>query len=276
MSAGMIKVKSTVGGVDGYSIIDSGASVNAINDTFLKNNNLKLRRLGNKARIRGVIDERSTTIYAPQNVNIFGTDLKVGSLVGLNLEEPELQLILGAGFLKHFIFQFDYPNQRMRLLSRDAVNMKKVRNIESKRAYRGGPPLVKVRLNDEVDAWLLLDTGSSGGIFLDRMKLQNTTWLDEYETTRGSSRGVHQSGQTDRFILPSMRFGPFDLGDVVVRTQARGKDFKIFERKTSTGTHIPRTSSAKSGLIGHEVLKHFVITLDYKGGSVHIGTKTNP
>ena len=76
--------------------------------------------------------------------------------------------------------------------------------------------------------------------------------------------------------MPGMTFGPFELGNVNARTQAEGADFKMFERETFTGTHIPVSASAESGLLGYEVLKHFVITMDYKSGHVHIGTRASP
>ncbi len=275
-SGGLIKVSSSIAGIKGYSIIDTGASVSAINSLFIKRHELDLPRLGSKASIQGVVSEKSVDIYAPIQVEILDANLNVSSLVDVELDDSELQLIVGAGLLRQFVFQFDYPRQRMRLLSRDAVQIKKARNVKSKRAFTGGPPLLKVRLNDEINAWLMLDTGSTGGVILDRKIVKRTSWLSSLEISREVIRGIHEFGQTDTFLLPTIRFGPFELGSVKVSTQIRGAQFKMFEQVTLTGTHIPRSSSTADGLVGYEVLKHFVISLDYKGGHVHIGTKASP
>ena len=66
------------------------------------------------------------------SANLFGFDTELQDVADLNLGRPELQLILGAGFLRQFIVQFDYPNQRMRLLTRDMADMKKLSNVKSK------------------------------------------------------------------------------------------------------------------------------------------------
>lgn len=275
-SEGWIKVASAINGIEGYSIIDSGANLHAINEAFLREAKLELHKIGRGSRVQGVVGEEVVGNYAPINVRVFGEELEFRSLRGLDLGDPNLQLLIGAGFLRHFIFQFDYPQNRMRLMSRDAVNMKKVANVPSKSARGAGTPLVKVRLNDELDVWLVLDTGSTGGVLLDRNVVDRTSWLEEYEQSAGTIQGVVESGQTHSFVLPSVKFGPFDLGGVAIRTQAEGKEFKMFEQSTYTGTHIPRSSTEAVGLLGYQVLKHFVITLDYRSGRVHVGTRASP
>lgn len=40
-----------------------------------------------------------------------------------------------------------------------------------------GVPIVKIRLNNEEDVWLLLDTGNSGGVMLERSVAIANDWL---------------------------------------------------------------------------------------------------
>lgn len=135
--------------------------------------------------------------------------------------------------------------------------------------------MVKVRLNDETNVWLKLSTGNPGGIIVDRKVVEQTNWLKKYATLEKSNDTRDGIDSADAFILPTINFGPFTVDNVGAITPAIGEDFEQFKRDTSTGTHIPTFSRAAAGSIGYEVLKHFVITLDYKNGLIHVGTKAS-
>lgn len=266
---GHIRVESSVAGVKGYSIIDTGAEVNAINTNFVRSNNLKFDRSNTKVRISGVYDEDTRRVYNTIPVNLWGTDIPFRGLVDLNLGEPDLQLLLGAGFLANFIFQFDYPNKRMRVFPRDAMNLKKLKNLQSKRDPGGGSPLVKVKMDGRA-VWLTLDTGNSSGIVIDRTIAMQEKWLSRYEEQSSSGRGVISSGQSLTFSLDTLEIGPFELGNTLVSVPKKGRTWKIFERTSTTGSNVKRQRGKSRGLLGYDVLKHFVLTIDYKTGHLHI------
>lgn len=67
-----------------------------------------------------------------------------------------MQLLLGAGLLEKFIFQIDYPNNRLRLFERDSIDLAKLKNIDMQIDRGTGQPIVKVELNGEKNAWLFL------------------------------------------------------------------------------------------------------------------------
>ena len=273
-STGQVRVTSKIAGIEGYTVIDTGANVDSLNRSFVTKHNLELRKIGRRIPIRSTVKRYYATRYEPIQADLFGSTLEIKSVLDIDLGSPELQMQLSDSLLRHFIFQFDYPRQRLRLLSRDALNMRKVKNVRSKSEDDSGLPLVKVRLNDEVNAWLILDTAMSGGILLDRKVVRRTSWLEEFTVTAGRVSSVGREGKTERFQLPTIKFGPYDLGGVEVVTQAHGEDWNLFETELQTGSHFRRKREA-DGIIGHQVLKHFVVSLDYRGGHVHIGTKAD-
>lgn len=265
---GHLFVDTEIQGVPGRALIDTGAGVNGINAAFLSSVEHSFGRSGT-VQISGAFGTSERDVYRNVPVKIFGTELKFADLVELDIGSPDLQLILGAQFLQLFIFQFDYPNQRMRLITRDSLDLKKIKNVDSKKDPRGGAPIVRVRLNDERNVWLILDTGASGGILLDRAIAKKEDWLERYPSIDGAASGVNTQARTQRFNLPEMTFGVFEIENPIITVAEEGVDLAFLEGKTSLGSRIPKGHQAK-GLLGYDVLKHFVVTIDYKAGHVHI------
>jgi predicted aspartyl protease len=269
IDSGHLYVDVEIAGIPGKALIDTGANINAINGRFLEANKLDYPR-GRSVEISGVFGTSNRFTYLNVPVNVFGADIEFKGLVDLDLGSGDTLLIIGAGFLELFIFQFDYPNNRMRFITRDSLNLKKVKNIESRRDPAGGAPIVKVRLNDERDLWLLLDTGSNGGVLLDRSVAERYEWLDRYPSESTIYAGVTTTGRMQRFNLPSMMFAGFKVENVIVSVPAEGQELTLFEAKVRTGSAVARRRSKSLGLLGYDVLKHFVVTIDYKAGHIHI------
>ena len=161
---GLIFLEAEVQGISGRAFIDTGANINAVNESFIDANDLSFKE-GRDVQISGVFGTENRTSYLTVPVSLFGADIEFKDLTELSLGAPDVNLLLGAPFLELFVFQFDYPNERMRIITRDSVDLKKQRNIESRRDPDSGRPIVKARLNDEDDVWLLMDTGNTGGVF---------------------------------------------------------------------------------------------------------------
>jgi len=266
---GHLMVDTAIAGIPGRSIIDTGASVNAINGRFLEAQDLSFPK-GEQVKIIGVHSTSLRNSYRTVPVNIFGSEVDFKGLVDLDFGPPEIQMILGAGFLRLFVFQIDYPNQRMRAITRDSVDQKTINNVKSIRDPQGGAPIVKVRLNDEKDVWLVMDTGNSGGILLQRSLAKKQKWLDRYSTVDGFSVGVNSGGRMQRFNLPRLTFGGFEIENPIVSVPAEGETIDLFKNVTFTGSRLQRSRSKAKGLLGYDVLKHFVVTVDFKSGRVHV------
>jgi hypothetical protein len=272
---GLLLVDSEVAGIPGYAAIDTGASLNGINENFLTANDLTFPK-GRPVEIVGVYGTSRRSNYRDVPVKLFGVDLDFEGLIELNIGPPGTQLLLGSKFLQQFIFQFDYPNQRMRIITRDSVDLKKVKNVQSKRDPKGGSPIVKVRLNDEKDVWLLMDTGSNGGVLIDRTFAKKQNWLDRYPATDSIAAGVNSQGRMQNFNLPTMTFGPYEIENTIVSVPAEGEDIELFETDLRQFSRIKERRSSSQGLLGYDVLKHFVVTIDYKAGHVHIDAGGSP
>jgi hypothetical protein len=52
------------------------------------------------------------------------------------------------------------------------------------------------------------------------------------------------------------------------RPPAPGVSTEIFETHATTGTRLASRKKS-SGLLGYDILKHFVVTIDYDRGHVH-------
>jgi predicted aspartyl protease len=265
---GHILIESEIAGIAGYTLIDTGAEVNAINGRFLAAFDLSFEK-GRPVTIRGAFGTAERNVYREVPVTLFGMELKLADLVELSVGGEDMQVILGAGFLQFFIFQFDYPNQRLRMIERDTIDLKSLKNVPSQKSPQGGSPLVKVRLNDEVDVWLIMDTGANSGILLERSVAVKKKWLDRFPSEDSRSIGVNTGAVLEKFNLPILDFGGFEIENPIIRVPQKGDDLPLFEAQVSLGSRVPKSRKAK-GLLGYDILKHFVVTVDYKSGYVHI------
>jgi hypothetical protein len=56
---------------------------------------------------------------------------------------------------------------------------------------------------------------------------------------------------------------------VQVAVPAQGENPDLFQKYTPLGTRIPVGGKSK-GLLGYDILQHFVVTIDYEKGYVHV------
>lgn len=265
---GHITLPVTIEGHEGRAILDTGAQGNSINQSFINKHELELDK-ADKIIVRGVYGEEKRQRYSNIEVNLLGADIEMDKLASVRLGHFENALLLGGSFLRNFIFQFDYPNNRMRLFMRDEVDLAKLENIEMRMDKGMRQPIVRVNLNDQKKAWLIMDTGNNGGIFLKRRTAEDQGWLDEFELDKISSSGVLGSGHKDAFILPEIQFGPFTVEDVKMSVPEEGQKVNIFS--SGRGSMVGFKGKNVKGLLGYDILKHFVITIDYKAGNMHVG-----
>lgn len=266
---GNLWLDTKVGGVPGYSMIDSGAQLNGINNNFLTASGQTYPR-GRAITIVGVVGREKRRTYESIPVELFGNEINFKGLVDLNFGDADQQLIIGAPLLKLYVFQFDYPNKRMRIITRDSIDLKKQKNVKSKLDLKTGDPIVQVRLNDEKNLWVLLDTGNNGGVLMQRSTAKKGGWLKKYPTKTTEIQGAITSGQIEQFNLPTFKIGDFELNNVIVSVPADGRGFGLFEEEARTGSRIKTSRSQYQGILGYDVLKHFIVTIDYKSGHVHL------
>ncbi|QPG06452.1 retropepsin-like domain-containing protein [Salinimonas marina] len=198
---------------------------------------------------------------------MFGTTTGINNVVEAALGHSSIGLLLGAPLFQGNVMQIDYPGRKLRLISRDVVNLHKIKNIPMVEQRGSGMPLVEVTLNGQ-RTWLVLDTGNAGGIMIERS-------LAEGLGLANSDNQVHQASDISKTVkLESTRidevvFGPYTLENMLVSFNAEGSNIDLNNQYKTTGTRI--RGKKVEGLIGYEVLKHFVITMDYQRAYLHAG-----
>ncbi|MFT6434934.1 MAG: hypothetical protein ACJAVI_002985 [Candidatus Azotimanducaceae bacterium] len=269
---GHITIPVKVHGQAGRAMLDSGAGINGINSLFVIANEDKFTP-GGKVEIEGVFGRAHRSTYNKVPVELYGVDVEIDNMV--EMRNFDSLVLLGRAFFQTMVMQIDYPNKRLRMIDHDSINLKKLKNIDMRINRKLGMPIVKTRLNDEKNIWVLLDTGSTGGLIIERFLAKSAGWLDKYQVEKGAVRGVAETNATDNFQLPEVQFGPFGIENVLTTVVADGEVMKPLSKATSvTGSHI-RSKSVK-GIVGYEVLKHFVLTVDYKHGRMHVGLPEDP
>lgn len=245
------------------AILDSGAAMNAVSEYYVDKYPDGISHSG-KATVKGVNNSQKRAIYNNVPIKLFGTDLVLDKVVGINL--PGAAILLGAPFFHQFIVQIDYPNSRIQLFPKNAIDMDKFTNVNVKRQRGTLLPAIEVEVNGE-KIWLTLDTGNSGGLFVKRSYVVDNNWLSD-TVSKGLALGVNGIAAIDSFTIDSLKIGPYILEQVPVSIPAEGQSSNI-GRSQATMKRIKRGKATK-GILGYDVLKHFIVTIDYFDYKVHI------
>lgn len=265
---GHVKIPVKVAGIDTYALLDTGAQANSINPLFIKKHGLQFDK-GQKFRITGVFGEEMRTAYNNVPATVFGANVELDELIPINTGGADTGLLIGAVFFSRFIVQFDYPNQRMRIVTRDVVRLGDIENLKVESQKGSGEPLVRVSFGHDSDPfWVLLDTGNNGGLLIERSLASKHNLLDKI-TSSSISTGANSFAMTESLRVEQFNFGPFTLENVLVSVPAEGENVNIVDQNKLYGSRIK--SRKQEGILGYDVLKHFVLTLDYRAGHAHIG-----
>lgn len=265
---GFIVIDVEIDGRPAKAVLDSGASMNLINTDFIKDHGEDFIQSG-RVRMQGVFGEETVDVYTKIPLKLFGTDIELNDAAVGNLGDADL--LIGGGLFNNIIVQIDYPKSRMRLLSKKAVNLKEVANVPMERARGSAFPAVQVEANGK-KVWLVLDTGNTGGILVKRSFAVENGWLhDETEKSQGDLRGITGGGDTETFQLDALKVGPYTLDNVMVHVPGADQNTNLkFDElnEHQTRSRIKKGVSSK-GLLGYEILKHFIVTIDYESFRVN-------
>ena len=262
---GHVFLPVTIEGIESRVMLDSGAQINSINRAFIGKHNLDLDK-GRPVTVKGVYDVERRNAYNNVNVEIFGSDFELDSLVESSLGHHSNGMLLGAGFFNNFIVQLDYPHRKIRLVTRDSIDMGKVANVRANSQQGSGMPIAQVEING-VALWLLVDTGNAGTILINRRAASKVGLLEKVEGA-STSFGANSSGVNEFATSDVVKFGPFEISDVKVSFPAEGQKTNLESQYERTGSRIG--GKRVVGLIGYDLLKDFVVTLDYRYGKLHI------
>ena len=267
LDGGHVKIPVKVADIETYAMLDSGSQINAINKAFVNKHKLTFDK-GPSIKIAGVFGTETLPRLNNIPLEILGASLNLDGLPPLSLGHHSTGLLLGAGFFSSFVVQIDYPNSKMRILPRGSINLKEFQNIKMRSQRGSGAPIVNISINKSKPFWITLDTGNSGGLLIER-SFATSLELTEKVTHSEISSGANNIGVTEHLRVNELKFGPYTLENVLVSMPAEGQSIQVESNTALTGTRI--RSKKSRGIIGYDVLKHFVITIDYKGGHAHIG-----
>ncbi len=263
---GHIRVPVTLNGKETWAILDSGAGGNAISERFLSENEGDYK-YGRQIIVSGVHGDRKVNLIDGIDVGIFGANFRMGQLMPIRART--FDFIVGLPFFENYILQIDYPNQQLRVIDHKSFDLKPYANVKMKRIGGRGAPVVRVRLNDEFSPWLLFDTGATTGVYLKRGDAERFNWLERFPTADARAAGVNKVIDIERLNLPMMTIGPFTLENVIVTVQADGEKTNVGRGLTMrTGSRLKQTES--DGILGYDVFKHFVVTIDFKRSLLHL------
>jgi hypothetical protein len=263
---GHITIPVTLNGEQTRAILDSGATGNGISEQFLERHDGEYSQ-GRQVIVEGVYDSRKVRLVNDIDIEIFGASFKIDHLTPLHIYSGDL--VIGLNFFQKFILQIDYPNSRLRILTHDVLDLKKQANVKMKKSGGVAQPMVRVNLNNEHKLWLMLDTGNNTGIFMPRSVAVRRGWMEQYGSVDRLVGGVTKASTVERFNIPSMTIGPFTLENVVMMVPREGQ-------KTTIGKELPGRPGSRlkkdseDGILGYDVLKHFIVTIDFKRSLLHL------
>ena len=72
-----------------------------------------------------------------------------------------------------------------------------------------------------------------------------------------------------------MQIGPFTLENVIVTVPGKGQKSNVFD---DYGVGVSRviSHSKSEGILGYDVLKHFIVTIDFKRSLLHMEPPPDP
>ncbi|TMP34751.1 retropepsin-like aspartic protease [Pseudoalteromonas rubra] len=262
---GHIKFPVTVEGKKGFAILDSGAQSNGINKHFINKHNLSLST-GERVWVKGVYSEEQRPTYNEVAVTLFGKESKMSYLLESSLGHHSNALLFGANFFRDFITQIDYPNNKIRLINKKVAKLHEFENVETQRHKGTGLPIVRLEVSGRA-IWMLLDTGNAGGIIVKRSLAKSLGWL-ELESESHQSFGANSAGQMHSALADSVKFGPFELNNIQITYPAEGQKIHLLEQYQSGRSRI--RGKRVQGIVGTSLLQHFLLTLDYERGHLHV------
>lgn len=263
---GHISIPVTINGVAARAILDSGATNSGVSVPFLSEHGIDYQ-LGQQITVSGISGKQKTNFINGLDFGMFGASFEINQMVPFDIQGADV--IIGLKFFDNFVLQIDYPNSQLRVVTHDSLNMKKIANVPMKKGANSPQPIVKVDLNGEANLWLTLDTGNNTGILVPRRTASRYDWLNRYGTDQSRVAGVTGSIGVEHFSLPELTIGPVVLENVMVIVPGEGEVTNVDKDVSAkTGTRLKETGS--DGILGYDVLKHFIVTIDYKRSFLHL------
>jgi len=261
-SGGLIEFVVEVNGQPARAMLDTGADGTFISRRLVERAGIGIDAV-NTVRLAGIHGEREVPTtrgfelrFADISVPVHGVPISPASF---------FDLILGRGLFDLSVVQIDYPNQRIRFLDRQTAEFEG--NLRTRRGRNN-----EIMLRAEIDGqpcWLLFDTGNAGTTLLKRSFVMRKD-LEQYATGQtGAGMGAVSSGKQRLLQVPGFRLGPYPFASLLASYLPDADEGLLEGRQRETGSRLQRAQTRYDGILGHEVMQHFVVTTDLKKRRIH-------
>jgi len=255
---GHIHVPITVAGIETTAMFDTGASVHVLDRTFAQANGIPFSSAGAFEIQAGHSRER-VPVARGVPIELFGASVNLKTVAVSDVSFATI--VIGTGVLSSFVMQIDYVNERIRFASFEAARMKETANLPMRPSGFNGLPAARAKLDGE-DVWMLLDTGFTGPLILNPGFVRDRGWSEDAGTLSVDALGAVRGMR--RYRVPLLQLGPYDLRGVTAHVPSEGR-----LPAALTAGDVGRVSI--KGVIGAEVLRHFLVTIDVKHTLLHLG-----
>jgi hypothetical protein len=209
-------------------------------------------------QVGGAHSTRSVPLAREVPIELFGAKIPLRDVPAGKLDRAKI--IIGLNVLQAFALQIDFANSRIRFASHSAVKLDENANVEMRRERTTGLPAVRASVDSE-PMWLMLDTGLAGPLRLRTAFVKGRGWEKLEDSYSTDVHGKQRPNEIYR--VPLLQLGPYDLHGVRAIVQPKGHISREQMRRDDMGVRT-------SGILGAEVLRQFVVTMDLKTRKLHL------
>lgn len=246
-----------INGEKTIALIDTAISANAISFDFAEQAGIE--RSPRSLSLPDVQDGEQLPLSGTFTLELGGNPVELDSAA--MIPAKDVGLVVGRPLLNALVVQIDYPNRRLRFLPPDAADFEG--NVKIRRG-RFNQPMADVRINGK-RTFMTLDTSNQGVCLVTGRVVAKRKWHGpgvEADKLRAAGIAVRPDVQTMR--LDHLELGPFNIKDVIVATPAEGsRDFDGY------GARRIHEKFGGDGILGYEVMRHFVATIALGSDNVH-------
>lgn len=250
-------IEIVVNGRKTVALIDTSISANAISYQFAREAGIEPgpRSLS----LPDIQDGEQLPLSSTFTLELGGNPIELDNAIMIPAEG--IGLIVGRPLLNALVVQIDYPNRRLRFLPPDMAGFEG--NVKLRRG-RFNQPMVIAEVNGK-RAWMNLDTSSDTVTLLTERIVDKHDWQGteiDAEKLEAAGLGVRPDVKTMR--LDQLELGPFKIDGVVAATPVEGR-----ETFAGYGGHRIKEKFGGDGILGHEVMRNFLVTIALGTDNVH-------
>ncbi|HKL50631.1 MAG TPA: aspartyl protease family protein [Wenzhouxiangellaceae bacterium] len=250
-------VEVVINGKKTTALIDTSISANAISYQFAREAGIEPgpRSLS----LPDIQDGEQLPLSSTFTLELGGNPVELDSAVMIPAED--IGLIVGRPLLNALVVQIDYPNRRLRFMPADMGRFEG--NVKLRRG-RFNQPMVVAQVNRK-RVWMNLDTSSDTVTLLTDRIVDKHGWQgEEIGADQLQAAGLTVRPDVRAMRLDELELGPYKIEGVVAAAPVEGR-----ERSTGYGAHRISEKFGGDGILGHEVMRNFLVTIALGTDNVH-------